>query len=188
MKNYRSLLVLSAFFISEITFGQFTLTGKVVDSASREPLYGASVFCQNTTSGTITNKEGGFSLQLKAGGYELIISFTGYQTREIRISNNDNGPLQIELVKEEKTMGEVVIRSSNEVTDGWNKYGKFFLALLQTPCCVLCKIRKYCISIIIRKVTSSRCWQRSPFSFRTRLLAIRCDTSWIHLCTIIKRR
>ncbi|TMI96059.1 MAG: carboxypeptidase-like regulatory domain-containing protein [Bacteroidetes bacterium] len=143
MKNYRSLLILSAFFISETTFGQFTLTGKVVDSASREPLYGASVFCQNTTSGTITNKEGGFSLQLKAGGYELIISFTGYQTREIRISNNDNSPLQIELVKEEKTMGEVVIRSSNEVTDGWNKYGKFFLEnfIGSTPNSVLCTLQ-----------------------------------------------
>ena len=143
MKNYRSLLILSAFFISETIFGQFTLTGKVVDSASREPLYGASVFCQNTTSGTITNKEGGFSLQLKAGGYELIISFTGYQTREIRISNNDNSPLQIELVKEEKTMGEVVIRSSNEVTDGWNKYGKFFLEnfIGSTPNSVLCTLQ-----------------------------------------------
>src|SRR5436190_18604813 len=107
MKNYRSLLILSAFFISETTFGQFTVTGKVVDSASGEPLQGASVFCQNTTSGTITSKEGGFSLQLKSGGYELIISFTGYQTKEIRISGNDNSPLQVAMAKEEKSMGEV---------------------------------------------------------------------------------
>src|SRR5438477_5881065 len=127
MKNYRSLLLIINIFISTSIFGQFTVSGKVVDSSSKEPLYGASVFCQNTTSGTITNKEGSFSLQLKPGGYELIVSFTGYQTKEIRISNNDSNPLQIEMVKEEKTMGEVVIRSSNEVTDGWTKYGKFFL-------------------------------------------------------------
>jgi carboxypeptidase-like protein len=127
MKSYRPLLVFSTFFISLTAFGQFTITGKVVDSTSKEPLYGASVFCQNTTSGTITNKEGEFSLKLNPGGYELIVTFTGYQNKEIRISNNDNNPLQVEMIKEEKSMGEVVIRSSNEVQDGWNKYGKFFL-------------------------------------------------------------
>src|ERR1700757_3324828 len=111
MKSYLSLLIFLIFFISKSASGQFTISGKVIDSSSKEPLYGASVFCQNTTSGTITNKEGGFSLQLKPGGYELIISFSGYQTKELRISNNDNSPLQVEMVKEEKTMGEVVIRS-----------------------------------------------------------------------------
>jgi hypothetical protein len=127
MKSYQSFLLLSGICISTTLLGQFTISGKVVDSASKEPLYGASVFCQNTTSGTITDKEGSFSLHLKPGGYELIVSFTGYQTKEVRISNNDNNPLQVEMVKEEKAMGEVVIRSSNEVMDGWDKYGKFFL-------------------------------------------------------------
>ena len=111
MKSYRSLLIISTFLLSSAVFGQFTITGKVVDSTSKEPLYGASVFCQNTTSGTITNKEGEFSLRLNPGGYELIVSFTGYQNKEIRISNNDSNPLQVEMIKEEKSMGEVVIYS-----------------------------------------------------------------------------
>lgn len=127
MKSCQLFLIFLAVFISNIAFGQFTITGKVIDSVSMEPLYGASVFCQNTTSGTTTNKDGQFSLPLKSGGYELIISFTGYQTKEIRITSTDNTPLQIQMIKEEKSMEEVVIRSSNEVTDGWDKYGKFFL-------------------------------------------------------------
>src|SRR5258705_12150244 len=97
MKSYLSFFIFLFLFISKSVFGQFTVTGKIVDSATKEPLQGASVFCQNTTSGTITNKGGEFSLQLKSGGYELIISFTGYQTKEIRISNSDNNPLQIEM-------------------------------------------------------------------------------------------
>ena len=124
MKSYLFLLLI---FISSNVSGQFTITGKVVDSTTKEPLFGASVFAQNTTSGTTTNREGEFSLSLKSGGYELIVSFTGYQSREIRISNNDNIPLQIDMTKEEKAMEEVIIRSSNEVKDGWDKYGKFFL-------------------------------------------------------------
>jgi hypothetical protein len=106
---------------------QFVITGTVMDSATREALPGASVFCQNTTSGTVTNKQGEFSLQLKSGGYDLIISYTGYQTQQVRISNSDNNKMEILLAKEDKSLAEVVIKSSNEVADGWDKYGDFFI-------------------------------------------------------------
>ena len=139
----KSCLFLLSIFVSTIVFGQFTITGKVVDSTTKEPLFGASVFAQNTTSGTTTNREGEFSLSLKSGGYELIVSFTGYQSREIRISNNDNNPLQIDMTKQEKAMEEVVIRSSNEVKDGWDKYGKFFLEnfIGSTPNALQCSLQ-----------------------------------------------
>lgn len=110
-----------------ISNAQFTVSGKIVDSASKEPLAGASVYGQNTTLGTVTNKQGEFSLSLKSGGYELVISYTGYQTRQIRINHTDGKIADIEMIKEEKSMGEVVIKSSNEVKDGWEKYGGFFM-------------------------------------------------------------
>jgi len=139
----KSCLFLLSIFISTIVFGQFTITGKVVDSTTKEPLFGASVFAQNTTSGTTTNREGEFSLSLKSGGYELIVSFTGYKSGEIRISNNETNPLQIDMTKEEKAMEEVIIRSSNEVKDGWDKYGKFFLEnfIGSTPNALKCSLQ-----------------------------------------------
>jgi CarboxypepD_reg-like domain len=106
---------------------QFSVSGKITDSASKEPLTGASVFCQNTTLGTITNKQGEFSLSLKSGGYELVISYTGYQTKQVRINSSETNKLEIEMIKEDKSMGEVIIKSSNEVKDGWEKYGAFFI-------------------------------------------------------------
>ena len=118
------LAILLAFSFS--VFGQFTVTGLVYDSASREPLAAASVFCQNTTLGTTTNKQGEFSLSLKSGGYDLIFTYTGYQTQTIRVTG-DVSSFQVMMVKEDKSLGEVVIRSSNEVKDGWTKYGSFFL-------------------------------------------------------------
>lgn len=114
--------------LSFIVHSQVTISGKVVDSASNEPLAGASVFAQNTTLGTVTDKEGNFSLQLKSGGYELIISFTGYQSQEFRITDNRNQDVRIGLIKEDRTLSEVVIQSSNEVMDGWEKYGDFFIS------------------------------------------------------------
>jgi hypothetical protein len=127
----KPVFYLFLFFFSSLSFtmqAQITISGKVIDSASREPLQGASVFAQNTTQGTITNKDGEFSLPLKSGGYELIISFTGYQNKEIRITDNKSQRLELEMIKEDKTLGEVIIQSSNEVPDGWEKYGDFFLS------------------------------------------------------------
>ena len=103
---------------------QFVITGSVLDSTTREPLTPASVFCQNTTLGTVTNKQGEFSISLKSGGYDLIFSYTGYQTQTLRVTENKK--LEILLVKEDKSLGEVVLKNTYEVADGWEKYGDFF--------------------------------------------------------------
>jgi len=112
-----------------------------MDSATREPLLRASVFCQNTTMGTVTDKQGGFSLALKSGGYDLIFSYTGYQTQTIRVSENTK--LEVLLIKEDKSLGEVVLRNSNEVADGWQKYGDFFTSnfIGSTPNAALCTLQ-----------------------------------------------
>ncbi len=112
------------FFLSIHVSAQYTVSGVVLDSASKEPLSGASVFCQNTTLGTTTQKQGEFVLSLKSGGYDLIFSYTGYTTQTIRVSENNK--LVVLMVKEDKSMGEVVIKNSYEVADGFTKYGDFF--------------------------------------------------------------
>ncbi len=128
MQNTRFLFFLLLIFFSVAANAQFTITGKVVDAETKEPLSGASVYCQNTTSGTTSNKQGEFSLALKSsGGYELIVSFTGYQTHRLQISSTDNQLPAIEMTREEKSMTEVIIKSSNELKDGWERYGGFFV-------------------------------------------------------------
>jgi hypothetical protein len=117
------LLLLSA----TASFSQSNVTGKIVDSETKLPLEGASVFAQNTTKGTITDKEGNYRLYLPKGGYELIVSFTGYVSRTINFEALNDREFNLELQKADNSMSEVVIRSSNEVADGWEKYGQFFL-------------------------------------------------------------
>lgn len=121
----------SVIFLSAIAFAQslsFNITGKVIDAATKAPLQGASVFAQNTTVGTASDAAGAFSLWLNNGGYDLAISFTGYETYSKRISTADAADknIVIELKQKEKALEEVAIRSSNEVKDGWVKYGDFF--------------------------------------------------------------
>lgn len=107
----------------------FSILGKVVDSATQQLLQGASAYCQNTTQGTITNKEGLFFLRLPNGGYDLVISYMGYEKKVIRISNNLPAvdTMQIALIKEEKALAEVAVVASTEVPNGLEKYGHFFI-------------------------------------------------------------
>lgn len=106
----------------------FLVGGKVVDSATRQPLNGASVFAQNTTHGTTCNDEGNFVLRLPNGGYELTVSYTGYETRTLRISNMQatGDSIIISLPQVDKSLAEVAVVATNEVADGWEKFGKFF--------------------------------------------------------------
>jgi len=107
----------------------FIVRGKVLDEKSRQALAGASVFCQNTTTGTVSDNEGRFSLRLSNGGYDMVVSYTGYETKMIRIGkgNKENDSLVVELKEQDKSMNEVVVAGSAEVADGWSKYGQFFL-------------------------------------------------------------
>lgn len=128
MKQIFSLITF--LFIASQTFSQpgYTIIGKVIDKNTKAPLQGASVFAQNTTVGIATDAEGNFKLKLPNGGYELIVTFTGYETETMRISNAsaEDKNLIIEIKEKEKALAEVSIVSSNEVKDGWEKYGKFF--------------------------------------------------------------
>jgi hypothetical protein len=125
MKNLTLLLACILVFISS-TFSQAVISGTVTDAESKLPLEGASVFAQNTTAGTITKNDGTYKIYLNKGGYELVISYTGYITKSIKVEAGNDQVFDLALQKEDKSMSEVVIMSSNEVTDGWEKYGKFF--------------------------------------------------------------
>lgn len=130
MKKFTLFLSLILFFAG--VFAQtdnFLITGKVIDAVSKTPMQGASVFAQNTTMGTATDVSGSFILRLANGGYDLVITFTGYETITRRITTADAGEknLVIELKQKEKAMEDVVVKASNEVKDGWDKYGTFFI-------------------------------------------------------------
>ena len=127
----RTFLFFTFVFFATCLFSQstqYTITGKVIDKNTRAPLYGASVFAQNTTFGVATDAEGNFKLKLPYGGYELIVTFTGYETESMRINSStaDDKNLVIAVSPKEKSMQEVSIVASNEVKDGWQKYGQFF--------------------------------------------------------------
>ncbi|HEY5463585.1 MAG TPA: carboxypeptidase-like regulatory domain-containing protein [Hanamia sp.] len=120
-------LLPSAFLLNAQT-SYYVVKGKVIDKDTRMPLQGASVFAQNTTIGEASDSAGNFSIRLPDGGYSLAATYTGYETESIRINHASaqNDSLIIELNPEVKSLEAVTISLSNEVKDGWAKYGAFF--------------------------------------------------------------
>ena len=129
MKKIILFFVITFCSISVFSQSGYTISGKIIDEATKQPLPGASVFAENTTIGTATNEQGFFTLRLPGGGYSIAITFTGYQTETKRVTAGDagNNEMIIEIKKKEKAMEEFVVKSTSEVADGLEKYGEFFL-------------------------------------------------------------
>lgn len=62
-----------------------TIRGTVIDNTG-EPVIGANVTIKGTTNGVITDIDGNFILNNAKG--TLVVSFVGYKTQEIPITNN----------------------------------------------------------------------------------------------------
>ena len=86
----RFLLVLALVIGSVgLAVAQRSITGTITD-ASGEPLIGASILVAGTTTGTVTDFDGLFNLNVPEGAEELIVSYTGYATQNVPITTDDN--------------------------------------------------------------------------------------------------
>ena len=102
----KGLLLSLMLLIAAISWAQNkTITGKVTDE--KGPVSGASVAVKNTTIGTVTNDNGEFTLSVPESAGTLVISYVGYQTREIAITGNS---FSVALTKSEGiNLDEVVV-------------------------------------------------------------------------------
>ncbi len=83
-----ALLGICIVFGAAAAFAQRTITGTVVDN-NGEPLIGANVLIKGTSSGTITDLDGNYSIKANDGDV-LVFSYTGYQSQEIAVSGQSS--------------------------------------------------------------------------------------------------
>lgn len=92
MKNLFTLVV--CLFMAIGMYGQ-TVSGTVIDPDTKEGVIGASVLVKGTTVGTITDFDGGFTVNTSgADPAVLVISSIGYETIELKLqdfASNDLG-------------------------------------------------------------------------------------------------
>lgn len=67
--------------------------GQVIDSHSGEVLPGVNILIKGTTTGTSTDQDGNFELEVSSLQDTLVVSFVGYQTKEVPI----NGRTEIDI-------------------------------------------------------------------------------------------
>ncbi len=87
-------------------FAQQAVTGTVTSSVDGTPIEGATVLLKGTTTGTFTDTEGRFSIQVPGGNGTLVISFFGFAKQEIEVAGQSS--LSVTL-QQDFTLDEVVV-------------------------------------------------------------------------------
>lgn len=92
--------------MSVVAFAQNQIKGHVAD-ATGEPIIGANVTVKGTTTGTITDIDGNFTLEVGSTDGTLVVSFIGYKSVEAKM--NGTAPINVVLQEDTETLDEVVV-------------------------------------------------------------------------------
>lgn len=84
-----------------------TITGKVTAIEDGSPLPGVNVVLKGTTSGTVTDVSGNYSLSVTGSGGTLVFTFIGLKTQEVEIGERSTLDVQMEVDVQQLT--EVVV-------------------------------------------------------------------------------
>ena len=101
----KKVLFLFCCMFAHVIYAQnMMIKGTVID-ANNDPLLGVTIMVKGTTTGTITDVDGNFSIKGKTGE-TLIVSYIGMQTQEVVFRGQ---PLKIMLKDDAQALEEVVV-------------------------------------------------------------------------------
>lgn len=102
------LLGLMLLFASAVAFAQGrVVTGTVTSAEDGQPIPGASVIVKGTTTGTATDLDGKFSINVPQGNNVLVFSFVGSEKQEATIGNRTQ--INIVLQPDITNLGEFIV-------------------------------------------------------------------------------
>ena len=92
--------------IPDVFAQQIKVTGKVTDSTN-EGMPGVNVQVKGTTTGTITDFDGNYSIDVPDSKSTLVFSFIGYVTQQVPVGGKK--VLNVQLKDDTQTLDEVVV-------------------------------------------------------------------------------
>jgi TonB-linked SusC/RagA family outer membrane protein len=101
-----SLVLALVVFACGFAIAQRTISGTITDKGG-EPLIGASILVKGTTSGTVTDIDGKYTLAVPEGSNTLIVSYTGFATQELAIGAQS--VVDIAMAESAEVLSEVVV-------------------------------------------------------------------------------
>lgn len=106
MKKLRWRILIMFVLITNIISAQIKIRGSVVD-ANNEPIPGVTIQVKGQSLGTVTDLNGAFGLKVPSRNSILVLSFVGFETKEIRVGNTEN--FNIIMEEESQQLDEVVV-------------------------------------------------------------------------------
>ncbi|MCF8225493.1 MAG: TonB-dependent receptor [Bacteroidales bacterium] len=98
-------VIISSFF--SILIAQETVSGTVTDAETGDAIIGATVLLKGSTTGSITDIEGYYSISVTSRDDVLRFSYVGYVTQEIQV--NGNSVIDVQLEVDRTQLDEVVV-------------------------------------------------------------------------------
>ncbi len=100
-------LLLLLLLISPGLLAQRTISGTVTDAGNGEPLIGATIVVKGTTTGTLTDLQGEYSIQVEGPASVLQFSFVGYESAEVTVGEQTS--ISISLSESATELEDVVV-------------------------------------------------------------------------------
>jgi Fe(3+) dicitrate transport protein len=110
----RIIIILTAalLLISSMGFSQQRISGRIIDAEDQQPLIGAIVQLEASGAGTVTNEQGVFQIISDQENDIAIIKYLGYNEMRIEITPTTTELEDIELVRANTTLDEVIVSAS----------------------------------------------------------------------------
>ncbi len=94
-------------FVTHFAYGQITVSGTITDAADNTPLIGVTVLIKGSTSGTVTDIDGSYSLGVPDANTVLAFSYTGYENIEVAVG--DQRVIDLKMAASATALEEVVV-------------------------------------------------------------------------------
>ena len=106
-KSKRSILLVALFLMGclQLLAQSRMIQGEVTDAQNGEPLIGATVMVEGEKSGTVTDFDGNFKLQVTSSAKKVKISYIGYVDKIVEISDRMN----VKLESDSQILTDVVV-------------------------------------------------------------------------------
>ena len=108
MKAFSIIVLICLIFSTDLFAQEIDILGKVVSGDDQMSLPGVSILIKGTSSGTITDADGNFSIPVRKGNV-LQFSYVGYETAEVEINNQSE--INISLNVDVEQLQEVIVTS-----------------------------------------------------------------------------
>src|SRR5690606_26795773 len=108
MKTIYNKLLLLLLLLPFSVLAQSTLTGRVVEESSGQPLPGVNVVIEGTANGTSTDFDGNFTLTNVSSGSPIVFSYVGY--KDVVINYKEQQSISISMSEDANQLAEVVVQ------------------------------------------------------------------------------